>query len=320
MNNLSQQLFNRAWALEIGDPQNPGAGKLYASSVTAPLPMAVPGKKGQSSVVTADGKPPTGLRTVFEIDKTSVSTSNKAKITVYNFSQLSRLNYKKGYQVHLRAGYVGLVSTIYIGDIPEGPKGCITTRNGADVVTVFECGAAEKQLVYAHYDESYPPGTFTVDVLNDLADQLEVSLGTVSGVVNLRYNSGLSLSGSIKSSLDMLTKKQGLEWNIENGELRIYPIGRGVGTAIVLSKSTGLIGIPSEGAQFTVFEALLNPRLVPGSIVQIKAETVNGFFKIRRATFEGDSWGEKWQVKCECLQISATSGLAEQNFNGRIIA
>jgi hypothetical protein len=320
-----KQLFNRAWAVTIGDPSEPSSAKLYASPQSAPVPTARPGAKGQSTILTADGKAPTGLRVSFEIDKTSASTSNKAKIDVYNFSALSRLHYRRGFQIQLQAGYFGAISTIFVGDIPEGPKGATTKRKGADLVTTFECGETERNIVFSRFDQSYPPKTPIITIFNDLAAALDVDLGSVSGITQEYFNSGVSLSGSVKSSLDKLCSKQGLEWNIQNGHLRIYPIRKPVDTAIVLTKSTGLINVPSQGGQFLTFEALLNPALMPGALVQIKSTTVSGFFKIKRSLFQGDSEGDKWQVSCEAFQIDAISLeigdlLPQQNFNGRIIA
>lgn len=304
---LQQYLFNRAWAFTIGLPGQPG--KSYSS-------------------FSINGQPPSPLRVVFDIDKSSASTSNKAKIEVYNFNTISRINYRKGYQIQLQAGYEGLVSTIYLGDIPQGPCGSISRRKGADIITAFECGTAERQLVYSHFDQSYPPGTNVVQILQDLANALEVSLGIVIGLKTQIFNAGFACTGSIKHSIDKLLKNQGVEWHIDNNSLQILPIGAHSGdTAIVLSNQTGpgqpgltgLVGIPSQGDGFITFDALINPKLVPGCLVQVLSETINGFFKVRRAHFKGDTHGPSWIVSCEAVTISATQNYPQQNINGKFV-
>lgn len=297
---MSQHLFNRVWAVSIGLP-----GKL--------------------------GKKYTGLRTVFDIDKTSTTSSNKAKIEVYNFNTQSRLNYQKGFQIQLQAGYTGLngdtpiLETIYLGDIPQGPKGCISSRKGSSILTTFECGDAERQLVYGHFDQSYPPGTKYITVIQDLANEMNVDLGTVIGIQDQAFSTGYAATGSIASQLTKLLKNQKLEWHIQNGYLQILPLGAHNGdTAVILSNQkgpgkpglTGLIGVPSQGDGFITFEALLNGKLLPGAPVQIFSETINGFFKIRRSHFEGDSHGDKWQVTCEGVAINASQTYSQQNLNG----
>lgn len=336
---LTQFLFNRAWSIAIGLPGQPG--KVYSSSLTESIPTSQPGIQGSSAVLTADGKPPTGLRVVFDIDKNSVGTSNKAHIEVYNFSPESRKNYRVGYQVAIKAGYQGAYSNIYIGEIPPGPGGCISKRQGSDIVTIFECGSAEQQLVYGHLDKSYPPGTKIAVILQDLCDALAATLGVVIGLQQQVFSNGYVVSGSISKSINTLLKDQGLEWSVNDNVLQIIPVGaHNQEAAVVLSsgflpnqvnlstisneqlqfqgQNTGLIGVPSQGDGFITFIALLNPALQVGRPVLVVSENINGYFKIRRAHFEGDSHGDKWQVTCEAVAIKATQSLTQQNVNGKI--
>ena len=62
-----------------------------------------------------------------------------------------------------------------------------------------------------------------------------------------------------------------------------------------------MIGVPSNNNDCTQFVSLLNPKLTPGSLVQLISEnaTLNGFYTLRRSHYEGDSHDSKWQVTCE---------------------
>lgn len=267
----AQQLFNRQWSVTIGP-------------------------KGEEGFVYNN------LRTVFEIDKVSISTSNKAKIALTNLNPNSRIKFVKGMVIQLKAGYQGLIETLYLGDIVKAT----TERKKAEIITTFECGDAERQLINAHFDGSYPPGVKAVQIIQDIAGALGVNIGTVIGVQDLTYGAGFVASGSCRHMLDKLLKKQNLEWSVQNNYLQIIPKAAHNGDeAQVISKETGMIGVPSQGTDCYTFNCLLNPKLLPGAPVQIISETVNGFFKIRKATFEGDSHGNKWNVKCECVKINA---------------
>lgn len=272
----AQFLFNRQWAVTIGIPGD--TGYTYEK-----------------------------LKTTFDIDKTSEATSNKAKITLFNFTRISRITFqKKGLIIRLDAGYTGLMETVFLGDVVRVE----TKRSGANILTTFECGDAEKRISQAHFEKSYPAGVKFVTIIQDLAVALGVNIGTVIGIQDQTYQKGFSTSGTIAKAMKNLLTNQGLEWNVQNNYLNIYPITKHNGEeAIVLSAETGLIGEPSLKESGIQFEALLNPRLVPGQPVQIISNTINGYYKIRRSHFEGDSHGEKWGTTCEGVRISATQAL-----------
>jgi hypothetical protein len=286
MSTTAQFLFDRSWAVTV----------------------QVPGETAKKY---------TGLKVVFDIEKVSIATSNKAKIEVYNFSSGSRVSFqKKGLVIRLEAGYKGTTETLYLGDVVR----VYTKRKGPDIITTFECGDAEKQLINAHFNQSYPAGTTYVSIIQDIAKALSVNFGVCIGFPDLKYNSGVTFSGAIRHILTDLLRKQSLEWSIHNNYLQIIPIRAYNGDeAAVLSASTGLIGVPSQKESGIECISLLNPKLLPGSGVEVVSDTINGFFKIRKAHFEGDSHGEKWQVTVEGVLINKTQSFP-QNAGDHFVA
>lgn len=279
VSSLPQYLFGRQWAVTLSETGQPG------------LKYEGPGK---------DEK---GLRVEFEITKTSQFSSNKAEIKIYNLSGLSRESFqKKGVKLKLEVGYQGLLSAVYFGDVAKS-----NSMRSGDIITKFECGDAERNILNAHFDKSYPPGTTAVSIFKDLAIALDVDVGTVLGIQNKVYNSGVTCTGAVSTILKRLCEGQGLEASVQNGTLQIIPLsGHNGETAIFLDKTTGLIGVPSKKDSGCEFTALLNPQMLPGTLVQVKSETVQGYFKIKTAKFQGDSHGDKWQVLCEGTRISAS--------------
>jgi hypothetical protein len=293
---VTQYLFNRQWTFTIGAPGDQGSA--YSS-----------------------------LRVKFDIDKTSKSESNKAKFEVYGLNAASRQKYeKKGLQAQFDAGYVGLVGTIFVGDValpktdaakqqrdPNNNKTKLAAsekREGREIITTFECGDGEKFLTTAHFSKSYPAGTLFLQVMQDLADTINatgISIGQVLGITTATFAKGIALHGSVKKVMDYLVTQQGLEWSIQNGFLQVQPITAHDGdTAIVLSEDTGLIGVPTRGADHTEFRCLINPKMKPGGYVQIYSENINGeFFKLRRTHFMGDTHGNQWEIECEAVPIKA---------------
>lgn len=313
---MNTALFNRRWAVTLTPP-----GSVQGTRYDA-------------------------LRVSFDIDKRSESASNKAKIEVYNFNAVSRGLFRSGTKIQLEAGYGTadgdtIMGIVYNGDIPSGPKGATNVRRGSEICTVFECGTAERNLVYSIFNKAYPPGTPITILVQDLADALAVPVGNVKGLIYKVYNQGVVLSGSVKKSLDYITRGQNLRWSVQSGALQIYPIGKSYQSqAIVLSsgagvvpspvapgseiarraqQNTGLIGVPSKSDKILIFDALMNPALQPGCLVQILSAQVFGFYTVTRAQFQGDSHGDRWQVKCEAIETTA-SEIPQQNIAGRIIA
>lgn len=297
-----QYLFNRAYSLNIGPP-------------------------GQSSALQYGtvGDKPAPLRIRFDIDKNSIGSSNKAKIELFNLTTQTRQAIKKGYVIQFQAGYNSLIDTLFIGNVINTKS----DREGPDIITSLECGDGESAITYAVLDKSYPAGTTLIQILQDTAKAMSlgnptnpvgINSGIAVGIPNLVYNKGFLAHGPCKDTLEKLLIPQGLEWSIQNGNLNIIPITNYTGqSAIVVSSATGMIGVPSKNEFFLVFDHLLNPKLVPGALIQMVSTNValNGFNKIKRSHFVGDSRDQKWQISCEATSMpNITQNLAlAQGFN-----
>jgi hypothetical protein len=295
-NSQSQFLFGRCYSLSIGAPGQ-----------TAALQYANFNPPGQTQPLSA-------LKIRFDIQKNLIGSPNKSKIEVFNFSQQTRQAIKVGWIVQLQVGYKNLVETIFIGNI--NPAGLKSDRNGADIITVMECGDGESSISTSVLNKTYPPGSTLAQILQDIAiamntttatNPVGVGSGIAVGIPNVVYGRGKTISGACKDTLNTLLQPQGLRWSVQNGALDIIPaIAYNGDSAIVVSSATGMIGTPSKNDQYTEFSSLLNPKLVPGALVQLISENtaLNGFYKVLTAHYEGDSHDSKWQVHCQCTEMS----------------
>ena len=285
----TQYLFNRSWAVTIAT----GNGNIVRNYSSIPV----------NNVTTA-------LRTQFEFDKNMFGTSNKGKIALYNMSIQSRQLIKKGMFIQVQAGYQGLVKTIFTGIIVTP----ISKRNGSDIVTIIEAGDAESVIFTLNYDKGYPPGTALYQILQDIASKLKaygVNTGIILGIPNETTSNGVNLTGPIRNSLDILLKPHGLEWNIQDGNFNIVPLGatiNGTGNVEVVSSLTGMIDVPSSNNGYVQFKTLLNPKITPGCQIELLSNNtaLNGFYKIRRIKIEGDTHDSKWFMDCEAVPIGQT--------------
>jgi hypothetical protein len=255
-----------------------------------------------------------GFRISFEVDKTSESTPNPAKVSIYNLSRDTRSALEqKGLIMILEAGYSGIedepnVAQLFVGDV----RRVKTVRQGPDLITTLEAGDEEVKLTTTHVDQSFKEFTSVTTVVQSLASKLGVGIGTISAAVKDVFQNGVSLSGLVSTQLDVITKKIGVEWSVTDGQLNILaPTESTTEPAVLLDAFTGLIGFPCkrhDGDEKTKsftgieFSSLLNPEIRPGRAVQIVSGEIQGIFRVRRARYRGDTHGGDWRVDVEAVQ------------------
>lgn len=291
-------LFGRVWSLALGSPAQNFDGTTHQY---------------------------TSIRVKFDVDKNTFGSSNKAKFEIYNLTTQNRQAIKKGYLLRFQAGYSGLLRTLFIGAVI--PNGIKVRRDGPNIVTELECGDGEQAITFAVYDNSYPSGTTLVKILGDLATQMGIGVGSVIGIPAATYNNGYTVQGKISDTLSTICKSNGLKWYVLNGNLNITPIkGSNQAVAQQLSSKTGLISVPSTDGNFTRFTSLLNPIIVPDSLVNLSSSNtaLNGIYRVNRAHYRGDTHDSMWQVECEALpfpnagvNLPAAQGF---NFNTSVVA
>ncbi len=271
---MANELFNRGASLTIGKVK--GAGKKYA-----------------------------GFRITFEVEKTSESAPNPAKVSIYNLSKSSRAELEaKGLTMILNVGYSGIgqgdpiLSQLFIGDV----KKVLTTRQGPDVVTTLEAGDGEVAIKEVHVEQSFAPFTPVQSIIGSLADKLGLAVGTIVPGVAQLFENGFSMSGLASDNLDKLTSKLGLEWHVTDGELNVLdPALPTAEPAVLLTKDTGLIGVPSKREEGVEFASLLNPAIKPGRLVSLISEQITGAFRPRKCRYKGDTHGGDWNVTVEAI-------------------
>jgi len=141
---------------------------------------------------------------------------------------------------------------------------------------------------------------------------------------------GKSLFGQSRSYARDWANKYGYSWSMQNGQFVVVPItGYRPGEAVVLSSTTGLIGVPEATADGVRARALLNPLIRIGCLVQIAQSDINqittqqqgltysaaiatvttatGFYRVLSAEFSGDVRGQEWYVDIVCLAVDVSA-------------
>lgn len=292
------------------------SGALYSRRYEVVLgTLARPNLITYGNTAGAYGAKPSYLRCEFEIEKTCTSASNKGMVRLTNMAPNNRANIRLGLLATLSVGYDNQMQTLFVGGVAKTK----TERQGPDIVTTLEMGDGEASIQNVIFDKTYGANTLLTQVLTDLCQAMQlpsttspktVDFNVALGMPLYRFSKGFTAHGPARDTLNSLCQTFGLEWSMQNYALQIVPLKNHTGqTAEVLSPKTGLIGVPSFDGTVATFTCLLNPRLAPGRLVAVKTGNLNGFFKIRKGKWTGDSHGQAWVCELEAIPLPALQTL-----------
>lgn len=263
-------LFLRRWAVEVGPPG--GEGKRWED-----------------------------LRVTFSVSKTSGSDPNEVRLSVYNLSEASRqFCERRKTAVRLFAGYGGNIRLIAAGEIDKSESRQVGTAWETEI------SAADGLTAYgAVIHESLGPNTTELAVVQAVARELGVVVGTITGLGSQSFGHGRVLSGPARYELDALCKTRGLRWSIQDGALQIYPVGSSTDApAVLLTEATGLIGSPEKTESGYRLVSLLQGGINPGQLIEVRSRDASGIYVAQSVTHDGDSHGAPWYTDIDALRLA----------------
>lgn len=269
---------------------------------------------------TREGLKINNLQLTFDVSKSSnnAEQTNSAAIEVYNLSKESLKILETDFPVAvLSVGYKDLGEPVKLisGEVIR----VSTRRSGPDRVTQILLGSGYVELNHTYVSGLVPAGKRVEDVIEEIRRQMPgVARGVYTGTnLSNPVIYGYPLTGTPKEMLNELARANRFEWRIDHNALYVNDL-RGTTTkdltvAPVISPSTGLIEIPyftsgdptmskkdEEKSNKLQFKALLNPHIVPGTIVRLISEEFDGYYKVEAARFYGDWRGNDWYVDVVC--------------------
>jgi len=254
------------------------------------------------------------LRVSFHVEKSDNRDPNKVTLEIINLNESNRRVLQEGselaektpnydWPLSIEAGYVGNRSQIFSGDIIKADS----FKEGVNWVTQIEAGDGQNNYRSARMSKSFGPGTTMTQLLTQAAVALGVGLGNsatkfaVSPRGLLNFKKGVAVSGRVTDVLDKYITSAGYDWSIQDGNLQVLGPGEIlIGEAVVLNKSSGLVGSPEPGEKGEIkVLSLLQGAISPGRQIIIDSLTAKGSFKARKVVHVGDSWGQDWYTEFE---------------------
>lgn len=237
-----------------------------------------------------------------------------ADIAVYNLSKDTEgLVFRKGDYVGLSAGYVDSIDYIFKGEIVN----ILREKQGGDTITRLMCKGGVISQEVSTINKSFEGGVSIKELVKACADSLGFPLIVDDNDFpkDSPYISGYHLTGDPKAILNKLARSHNFEWIIEKEKIII--VGKDSfrkGDVVIVSSSTGMIGVPEVTEIGADVVMKLNPALRIGGRFEIKSEFAQanysaiyfkeipksfaqGVYIIKRLQFSGDSYGDTWDTK-----------------------
>lgn len=233
------------------------------------------------------------LYTVIDVNKSNSSAPNEGKIEIYNLnSDSENICQKENNLVIIAAGYGTEIKQIYSGTIKRG----ITQKKGPDSITSMTLYDGINIYKNTKVSKSFVENTTGKQIIDFLINEMNLTIGSYKDIPDIKYNNGFAASGFARDVLTTVTKKMGLKWYIQDGELYIHGKNNNNGqTAFRLTYNSGLIQIPEplgigldqgKGYQLT---CLLNPEFKVGRPVVVDTKQLQGTFRINSINFKGNN-------------------------------
>lgn len=255
------------------------------------------------------------LHITFDISKMAdnAKKDNTATIEVYNLSREKQRFLEREYiSAVLNVGYkqTGL-KRLFAGQVVDAS----TRSEEGDSITTLRIGVSYTELNHQTLNKIIPEGETVEQVIKEVAKELGTSQNVITGV-NCKNPviDGYPISGTPKEVLNEVCKAHDMEWSVDDSVLYVRdsytPHTKDEGSVVIISQASGLINRPylttspagkskanekskQKGIQF---RCLLNPELIPGSLIKLEYEELTGHYRIDSIRAFGGWRGTDWYM------------------------
>ena len=289
------------------------------------------------------------FRITFRVAQATVNTPKFAEIYIYNLSEntmnllAGESSEEKGQTVILEAGYQGFYDIIFKGQVFQYRRG---RDNPTDkfLCIIAQSGEAGR---FSITNAALAAGANAEEERKIIMEDLRkngVDSRYLNNIDSQDYPRGRVLFGQSTNLLNNLALNTGSVCRIEDDQVTMVDEnGKTNEVAVVLTPSTGLVGMPQLTVEGLRFTALLNPAIKFGSQVQIdmsliqtqnfdisygqggldqasksiqKASGKNGFYNVVSAEYYGDTRGDSWYVDGVAVGIGGTPPISGASITG----
>ena len=262
----------------------------------------------------------------FDVEFDDDTEANESEIILYNLSDTTIQNIKKGEKVTLTAGYkddTGIILSGFISHVK-------TTLDDLDKVTTVKVIDSVDRIERKIENLAYAKGSKASTILNDLLTKVGLPIAKFSTKRDFVYKDGLTVDAGIMETIKKQAQVCGVSAYINKGQIYVQSISEGDDTNFSLSVDTGLISLSEFEEEISAEEykdavkgyevtMLLQHRISTGSILNIRSKNVNGRYRVRegRHSYDGSDFLTKVKaIECPKQEVKTDNSNTGNKNNG----
>lgn len=211
---------------------------------------------------------------------------NEAEIIVYNLSENTIKQLKKGAAISIEAGYKGDTGVLFSGYISK----VYTDRSGVDKETTIY--AMDDIKDHSVESISFAAKTKASYILSELITKTGIPVAVFSPRRDHTYKDSQTVDGDLMENIKKYAEVCGISVYVNKGKIYARYIKEGDNINFNVSVETGMIGSPSSFEEEVVaedftetvngyeVEMLLQHRMCAGAIVALKSKSANGTYRV----------------------------------------
>lgn len=262
----------------------------------------------------------------FDVEFDDDTEANESEIILYNLSDTTIQNIKKGEKVTLTAGYkedTGIILSGFISHVK-------TVFDDLDKVTTVKVIDSVDRIERKIENLAYAKGSKASTILNDLLTKVGLPIAKFSIKRDFVYKDGLTVDAGIMETIKKQAQVCGVSAYINKGQIYVQSISEGDDTNFSLSVDTGLISLSEFEEEISAeeykdavkgYEAtmLLQHRISTGSILNIRSKNVNGRYRVREGhhSYDGSDFLTKVKaIECPKQEVKTDNSNTGNKNNG----
>lgn len=243
--------------------------------------------------------------------------TNESEINVYNLSDTTIQNIKKGEKLTLTAGYKEDTGIILSGFISQVKTSFDDLDKVTTIKVVDSAGGAEREIK----DLAFAEGVSASKVLRKLIEMTKLPLAVFSIQRDFVYKDGLTINDGLMETIKKQAQVCGVSAYVNKGQVYVQPLSKGEDVNFSLTVDTGLISLSEFEEEITAekftdvvkgyeITMLLQHRISTGSILNIQSKNVSGRYRVREGqhTYDGSDFLTKVKA-IECPQKQKTKSI-----------
>ncbi|MDR2573961.1 MAG: hypothetical protein LBC94_06420 [Desulfovibrio sp.] len=241
---------------------------------------------------------------------------------------MSRMK-KEFTRVVLQAGYQDSPGVIFDGNIRQART---SRENGTDTWIEIIAADGDRAYNWATVNTTLAAGSTPADRVR-ACQQSFAGKGTGAGDMpdlgGDKLPRGKVMYGMARKHMRDTAETTGCSWSIQDGKMQMVKNnGYLPGEAVALTHETGLVGTPEQTNEGIKARCLINPQLRIGGRIKLNNKSVqqaktdlkmsaqrppkldsDGFYRILKVEFSGDTRGNDWYADMICIGLDDTSRL-----------